>query len=147
MRLFAASLIVILGVTDASAQGTAECPAGTPIVTFDHLAKADVLSASVRRGDGEPFIIRVVNTEPDEFTYTVAGAVAVLQDPTPQLERQPPPSTHDECVIHDKSFGGYIMRVEPKAGKQSDLPSKLLIVHVPTEDWQVEFASPYRRVV
>ena len=134
--------VVLFGFSTFAVPVSGEvCPAGTPVVTFDHGAQADVLSGAVRRADGEQFVIRVVNTKPTEFTYTVAGAVAVAQDPANMMMSAD--DVHDECVTHDKKFGGYIMKVEPKAGTTPGLSTKLIMVHVATEDWQVEFGGAF----
>jgi hypothetical protein len=80
---------------------------GRPIVTFDHKAKPDTMSASLKLGDNDKFLIRVINTLPEDFTYSVTGATAVPQAPDPGLVREVS-TTYEECVTHSKQFGGYL---------------------------------------
>ena len=140
-RLLLSVLIVLCGARVLFAADQKAC-ANAPIVTFDHTAKSDLLSASIRRSDGEQFIIRVVKTAPKQFTYVVTGATAVPQDASKHdFAKGDDETTHDECVTHSKQYGGYIMKVE-KTG-ESTLTNKTLLVFVETDDWNFELSGAF----
>lgn len=137
-----AGLVLVTATTGSAA--AEDCPAGTTMLTFDHSAKSDMLSSSIRLTDGKQFVIRVVNTVADDFTYVVTGATAVSQTPSQsRITAGADTTMHDECVTHQKQFGGYMMRVEKKADAASTLPNKTILVFVDTDDWNYEVAGAF----
>lgn len=141
-------ILLVLWPSITLAQAPEEECVDRPTVTFDHTAAPEILSASLELSDKEKFLIRVVNTAPGDFTYTVTGATAVPQQPNAALVRNVV-TTYEECVTHSKQYGGYVMRVERNAAagaaepRSPELKNKLFIVSVETDDWHYEVSGGF----
>jgi hypothetical protein len=153
MRTLQLAIALILCPSVLWAQdATTEC-VNAPFVVFDHAAKPEIMSSSLKLRDKQVFMIRVIHTDPTAFNYRVTGATAVPQ-PRQRIAGEEPSTIHEECVTHSKQFGGYLMRVERKAvekpreqtqreGDPEPLPNKLFIVSVETDDWNYEISGGF----
>jgi hypothetical protein len=120
-----------------------------PDVPFDHLYKNRDQSYSLRLADGEEFTVRIQNTFPGAFEYTLAG----IEKAT---ETEPPVGTltgdNLEPVTierrHEKKYGGYILKIkrtaeQPVVVDDVTLNDVTLLIFVETEGWRYGFAGAF----
>ena len=93
--------------------------------------------------DREPFIVRIRSTEPDNYSYTIAG---VVLERSATAKRQAGGDTlpsHDLPQQHDKRFGGYVVTIRKKSSTTGSLPEATLLISVRTNEWKTSFGGGF----
>lgn len=136
---------------------TAATPTGLPKdAVFDHRLcrkghEADdacLPETKIRRADGELFTVRIVNTDTLAFDYSIAGVLVAHEDKG-EVHAGPrglPIDVVDLTQQHDKRFGGYIVRIRPKAGPAgaaTPLGAMTIRVSVTTPQMNVGFGGGF----
>jgi len=121
--------------------------AGKVIVKFNHYQDNEHQFYKKRLKDGERFVVRISQTDSTAFTYTIQG-IEVVQEtksaPGEQIKSLPTDQVDLE-MEHDERYGGYVVRIRRKAGKDSSptLKDVDLIISVNTQKWRFSFSGAF----
>lgn len=138
---FITALGLSLTTANASAQQTiswnhASCKGA---MTLSDVACTPVFQRTAQ--DGEKITLRITNTCPNDFEYTVVPV------PLPEGELQAAPTECKETktvdIQHDERYGGYIINIVKKEGKTPNVNNARLTIAVRTSEWKIGFAGGF----
>jgi hypothetical protein len=132
--------------------------ADDPQVEFNH-ANPAWLIYTIEVSDRETITILIKNTLPDHFSYEVAGLPVSTSESltrtTFRINNVDTPMVTDKTIplIHDKRYGGYIVRIKSNTGNavkatidgktQIELKDQTFVIAVKENQWNIDFAGAF----
>lgn len=139
------ALLACLAFTAGSAQASNGAEV-LPKVVFDHQNGELLTPPSLRLRDGQVFTVIIENTLPELFIYEVAGIELNPDAPggTESRGKLLPPKRKTLFIRHEAKYAGYIVRIKPRPGEDTQGLSEVeLVISVDTQQWDLDFAGAF----
>lgn len=113
---------------------------------FDHAGGVDI-ARSVKIGDGKTITVRIKNTCPNEFNYSITEVLAEAPAQPPSAAKGGGCKPEDKVItiVHDKRYGGYLIGIEKKDPNKivetkngNVLKNLQLVISVETAAWNID---------